>query len=377
MPEISPIALKQLTTLRVGAAPVRMFEAHTRDELVADLLTVWGEEENWFVLGGGSNLFVGDEPYDGAVVLIRTSGITEIAASDAAHRRFRVEAGHDWDTFVRFTIDEGLAGVEAMSGIPGSVGATPIQNVGAYGQEVSQTLVEVELVDFATGEVSVVSASDLDLGVRTSVLKRHQGEAPERDAVVLSATFELADVGDGPFAVSPRVRQAITAADDELLTLADVRSRVLAVRRGKGMVLDPEDSDTISAGSFFENPILSAAAAETLPPACPRYPLTAAVATTRVVPLDHFDGYVPPTASQRAPVKVSAAWLIENSGVPKGFKLPKSRAAISQKHTLALTNRNLGTAEEVAELARYVRAMVHSEFGILLQPEPVTIGVEL
>ncbi len=377
MPEITPIPLKELTTLRVGAAPLRMRESQTRMELIDDLREVWAEDDAWFVLGGGSNLFAGDEPFDGTVILVRTSGIIELPASDASHRRFRVEAGHDWDEFVRFTIDNSLAGIEAMSGIPGSVGATPIQNVGAYGQEVSQTLVEVELIDAETGEVSVVPASELELGVRTSVLKRHGGELPERDAVVLSTTFEFEVVGDGPFAVSPRVRQAIGAAEDEELTLRDVRERVLAVRRGKGMVLDPEDPDTISAGSFFENPILSQEIAATLPAACPRYPIAPAVPTTRVVPLERFDGYVPPVAYDRSPVKVSSAWLIENAGIPKGFKLPKSRAAVSSKHTLAMTNRGRGTAEEVAELARYVRALVHSEFGILLHPEPVTVNVEL
>lgn len=377
MPEIAPIALKELTTLRVGAAPMRMREARTRMQLIDDLREVWAEEDEWFVLGGGSNLFAGDEPFAGTVVLVRTSGIIELPASGEGQRRFRVEAGHDWDAFVRFAIENGLAGIEAMSGIPGSVGATPIQNVGAYGQEVSQTLIEVELIDAETGEVSVVSASELELGVRTSVLKRHGGQPPERDGVVLSATFELDLVGAGAFNVSARVRQAIGAAHDEPLTLADVRERVIAVRRGKGMVLDPEDPDTISAGSFFENPILSAQIAATLPKACPRYPIAQAVPTTRVVPLERFDGYVPPVAYDRSPVKVSSAWLIENAGIPKGFKLPKSRAAVSSKHTLAMTNRGLGTAEEVAELARYVRALVHSEFGVLLHPEPVTVNVEL
>lgn len=377
MPEIAPIRLKELTTLRVGAAPARMREARTRAELIDDVLAVWADDDAWFVLGGGSNLFAGDEAFEGTVVLVRTSGITEVPAASASRRRFEVEAGHDWDEFVQFTIAQGLAGIEAMSGIPGSVGATPIQNVGAYGQEVSQTLVAVELIDAETGEVSVVPASELGLGVRTSVLKRHGGELPERDAVVLSATFEFEIVGEGAFAVSPRVRQAIGASDAEALTLAQVRERVLAVRRGKGMVLDPADTDTISAGSFFENPILSEELAATLPRECPRYPIAPAVPTTRVVPLDRFDGYVPPAQYDRSPVKVSAAWLIENAGIPKGFKLPKSRAAVSSKHTLAMTNRGLGTAEEVAELARYVRALVHSEFGILLRPEPVTVNVEL
>jgi UDP-N-acetylmuramate dehydrogenase len=378
MTEVTPVPLSRLTTLRTGGAPARMFEASTADELVDTLREVWGDRDEWFVLGGGSNMFVGDDPFDGTVVRIRTQGIERLPAARRGFVRLRVQAGHDWDALVAYAVAEGLAGIEAMSGIPGTVGAAPVQNIGAYGQEIVQTLVEVDLIDESTGEVSTVPAGDLGLGFRTSVLKHHHGSVPERRAVILSVTLELAEVGHGERPIAgEQLRTALGLAAGEGATVAWVRDHVLATRARKGMVLDPDDSDTYSAGSFFQNAVVSASFARTLPDACPRWPVTPDLDPVLVIPLAEFDGYVAPPAAVPSDVKVSAAWLIEHSGLRKGFKLPRSRAALSSKHALALTNRGAATAAELAELARYIQGRVQSEFGLILQPEPVLVGVEL
>ncbi|QKJ18619.1 UDP-N-acetylmuramate dehydrogenase [Microbacterium hominis] len=378
MPEIEPIALSALTTLRVGAAPLRMFDAGTRDELVDTLRTLWAEHEPVLVLGGGSNLFVGDEPFDGSVVRVRTQGIERLPSPREGFVRLRVEAGHDWDALVAYAVDAGLAGIEAMSGIPGTVGAAPVQNIGAYGQEIVQTIVEVDLIDESTGEVSTVPAAELGLGFRTSVLKHHYGSAPERRAVILSVSLELAEIGPGERPIhGAQLRTALGLDPEQAVTLAWIREHVLATRASKGMVLDPTDPDTASAGSFFQNAIVSASFARTLPAACPRWPVAPDVDPVLVIPLASWDGQVPPPPSGEPDVKVSAAWLIEQSGVRKGFKIPRSRAGVSTKHALALTNRGNASAAELAELARYIQGRVQSEFGLILQPEPVLIGVEL
>ena len=382
MPEIEPVALADLTTLRVGGMPERMIEAQTRDELVAALRDVWASGEPWLVVGGGSNLLVGDDPFEGTVVLVRTSGIERLPSPREGHTRVRVEAGHDWDDLVEYATREGLSGIVAMSGIPGTVGAAPVQNIGAYGQEIVETLVEVELIDEATGEVSTVPAADLALGFRTSVLKNHYGSVAPRPAVVLSVTLELRDVGDEAFELSgAQLRQALGVAEGERVTLRWVRETVLATRARKGMVLDDTDPDTRSAGSFFQNAIVSASFARTLPDECPRWPIstTAAplAAPNRVIPLDDYAGLYPVPAPSLPDVKVSAAWLIEHAGLRKGFHLPRSRAGLSTKHALAITNRGDASAAEIAELARYIQSRVQSEFGLILQPEPVLVGVEL
>ncbi|WP_345751543.1 UDP-N-acetylmuramate dehydrogenase [Microbacterium rhizophilus] len=379
MPEVAPIPLRDLTTLRVGGAPERMIDARTRDELVAALRDVWADAaEPWLVLGGGSNLLAGDEPFPGTVIRILTSGFEEVPGARDGFARIRIEAGQNWDELVAWSVAQGLSGIEAMSGIPGTAGAAPIQNVGAYGQEIVQTLVEVDLLDEETGDVSTVPAGELGLGPRTSVLKHHYGSVAPRSAVVLSLTLDLARVGHEPRPVADaRLRSALGLAPDAAVSVAWIRDTVLAIRAGKGMVLSEPDHDTHSAGSFFNNPIVTEAVARTLPAECPRWPLTPAMDAVSVIPLSQWDGYVPPPAQTETRVKISAAWLIENAGLPKGFGLPRSRATLSTKHTLALTNRGGATAEEVAALARFVQSRVAAEFGIVLMPEPVLVGVEL
>ncbi|WP_435749238.1 UDP-N-acetylmuramate dehydrogenase [Microbacterium sp. PMB16] len=376
MREIEPIRLSQLTTLRTGAAPERMLEASTTEELVDALRETWSRGDEWFVLGGGSNLFVGDESFEGTVIRVRTSGIDELPSPHPGRIRLRVQAGHGWDDLVAYAVGHGYAGLEAMSGIPGTTGAAPVQNIGAYGQEIQETLVEVELIDESNGEISTVPASELGLGFRTSVLKHHYGSVSARRAVILSATFDLL-VADQRIVRGEQLRRALGLVDDAPVPLSWVRDRILATRASKGMLLDDADLDTHSVGSFFQNAVVPEAVARALPPGCPRFPVSPDLDTVTVIPLASYDGLVPQTKTDAPDVKVSAAWLIEQAGIRKGFKLPRSRASVSTKHALALTNRGGATAGEVAELARFIQSRVHAEFGLVLQPEPVLVGVDL
>ncbi|REJ05842.1 UDP-N-acetylmuramate dehydrogenase [Microbacterium bovistercoris] len=377
MTEITPIPLRELTTLRTGGAPERMREAATAAELIAELQTVWAAGDEWFVLGGGSNLFAGDAGFEGTVIRVLTRGIEELPSPHDGRVRLRVQAGHDWDHLVAYAVERGYAGIEAMSGIPGTVGAAPVQNVGAYGQEIQETLVEVELIDEYAESPVIVPASELALGFRTSVLKHHYGGVPQRRAVILSVTLDLA-VTDGTRVVrGEQLRRALGLEDASAVPLAWVRSTILSTRAQKGMLLNPDDPDTASAGSFFQNAIVPESVARTLPAECPRWPVTPDLDAVTVIPLSGFTGAVPPLAAAQADVKVSAAWLIEHSGIRKGFKLPRSRAGVSTKHALALTNRGGATAAEVSELARFIQSRVHAEYGLLLQPEPVLVEVEL
>ncbi len=376
MREIEPIRLSELTTLRTGAAPERMQEASTTAELLEALGDVWARGDDWFVLGGGSNLFVGDEPFDGTVIRVLTSGIEELPSPHAGRIRLRAQAGHSWDALVAYAVEHGYAGLEAMSGIPGTVGAAPVQNIGAYGQEIQETLVEVEMIDEHADRPVTVPAAELGLGFRTSVLKHHYGSVPERRAVILSVTVDLAVAGERVVR-GEQLRRALGLDSDEPVALGWVRERILATRASKGMLLDEHDPDTHGVGSFFQNAIVPESVARALPPECPRWPVAPDLDAVTVIPLSSYDGLVPQPVVVEAEVKVSAAWLIEQAGIRKGFKLPRSRASVSTKHALALTNRGGATAAEVSELARFIQSRVHSEFGLVLQPEPVLVGVEL
>lgn len=332
--------LSELTTMRVGGPADSVVTATTRDELRDAALSAWATGDEWLVLGGGSNVVIGDEGFPGTVIRVASTGIERL---DGDGVLLRVEAGESWDGLVAHAVERGWAGVEALSGIPGSVGAAPIQNIGAYGQELSDVLVAVEFLDYVTGEQTRVPAAELGLGYRTSKIKAGlQG-------VVLAIELRLEEATEG----AVRYSQLATALGVEAAPIAEIRAGVLALRRAKGMVLDADDPDSVSCGSFFTNPIVSENFARGLPP------------ETQQWLIDDRD------------VKLSAAWLIEHAGIGKGFGLPGSRVAISSKHTLAITNRGGGTAEEVGELARYIEAMVLSRFGVVLQPEPVAVGVEL
>ncbi|SFN37863.1 UDP-N-acetylmuramate dehydrogenase [Mycetocola miduiensis] len=374
--------LSELTTLRVGGPAERLVQATTRESLVGTVLEDWANGEDPLILGGGSNMLAADEGFDGTVVQVATRGIERLE-SVPGRVRLRVEAGESWDDLVAFAVGNGWSGIEALSGIPGSSGAAPIQNIGAYGQELESVLVSVDLLDRDLHEVVRVQAEELALGYRTSVLKRHGGSVPERDGVVVAIELDLAD--DAGLSAPIAYAQLANALGVELgtrLPIADVRHSVLELRSSKGMVLDPADPDTSSAGSFFTNPIVSEAFARSLPADAPRWPITESSDPALVIPLGEWDGTVPapagsPSFEHDAQVKLSAAWLIERAGIRRGFRLPGSRAGISTKHTLALTNTGGATADEIAALARFVQARVAAEFGVVLQPEPVFVGVSL
>lgn len=352
--------LSELTTLRVGGPAADVAHPATRDELVSTALEVWGSGDEWLVLGGGSNVVVSDDGVEGSVIHVSTRGIEVLPGG-----RVRVEAGEPWDELVAFTVQNGLAGIEALSGIPGSSGAAPIQNIGAYGQEVGDTLVAIEFLDYLSGEVVRLTTAELGFGYRTSALKRG------RQGIVLAIELQLAQSTDGTIAY-PQLAQALGVSLGSTVPIADVRAAVLSLRASKGMVLDPADPDSVSCGSFFTNPIVSENFARSLPADAPRWDVEES--RDVVVPL----GEEPAAPVRTEPlVKLSAAWLIEHAGIARGFALPGSGAAISSKHTLAITNRGGATAEDVAELSRYIRSRVVGQFGVLLQPEPVAVGVEL
>ncbi|MBF4462991.1 MULTISPECIES: UDP-N-acetylmuramate dehydrogenase [unclassified Rathayibacter] len=369
--------LSSLTTLRVGGPAESLLEPATEAELVETLVQLWSTEEPWLLVGGGSNLLVGDDGIEGTVVRVRTSGIERLDCADEGLVHLRVQAGESWDGLVAATVERGWVGLEALSGIPGTVGASPVQNIGAYGQELSDTLVAVTFLDEGTREPVRLAADELDLGYRTSVLK--QG----RRGAVLAVEFRLeeakADAGS-PVAYA-QLATALGVALGDRVSAAEVRETVLRLRAAKGMVLDPDDPDTASAGSFFTNPVVTHAFAGGLPPAAPRWPVEPSAETGVATPLaDVAAGRpigLPVPDSGGGLVKLSAAWLIEHAGVSRGFALPGSRAAVSSKHTLALTNRGGASAEDIAELARFVQGRVLAEFGVLLHPEPVVVGTSI
>ncbi|HEY2555524.1 MAG TPA: UDP-N-acetylmuramate dehydrogenase [Diaminobutyricibacter sp.] len=371
-------ALSTLTTMRVGGVPDRLIEPATRDALVAATLDVWAEGGDWLLLGGGSNTVASDDGFPGTVIRVVTRGIEQVDAP-AGRVRIRVEAGEPWDDVVAYAARNGWAGIEALSGIPGSTGAAPFQNIGAYGQELASTVVAIEFLDYATGEVRRMTRAELGLGYRTSALKR--GLA----GVVLAVELELTDANQpmgAPLSEPVAYAQLADALGVPLgsrVSVAELRRAVIAVRASKGMVLDPDDVDSVSAGSFFTNPIVSENFARGLPAAAPRWPVepaepdvVRALGAGGVHPDD-----VPRLATGPYEVKLSAAWLIEQSGIRRGFALPGSRAAISSKHTLALTNRGDAGADEIVQLASYVQGRVQAEFGVILHPEPVLVGLSL
>ncbi|WJV51289.1 UDP-N-acetylmuramate dehydrogenase [Streptomyces flavofungini] len=343
--------LAPLTTFRLGGPAARLITATTDAEVISAVREADDSGTPLLIVGGGSNLVIGDKGFDGTALRIATTGF------DLDGTRLELAAGEVWTDAVARTVDAGLAGIECLAGIPGSAGATPIQNVGAYGQEVSSTITEVIAYDRKSRETVTIANADCDFSYRHSRFKAD----PDR-FVVLRVRFQLEDAGgmSAPIAYPETARTLGVEAGDRV-PAAVARETVLKLRAGKGMVLDPEDHDSWSAGSFFTNPILTdeqfavfhARVAERLGPdtAPPAYPAG--------------DGHV----------KTSAAWLIDKAGFTKGYG--QGPARISTKHTLALTNRGDATTEDLLALAREVVAGVRDAFGITLVNEPVTVGVSL
>jgi UDP-N-acetylmuramate dehydrogenase len=343
--------LRWHTSLRVGGPAKKWVEAPTEEALIEAVTAADDAGTPLLVLAGGSNVVVADDGFPGTVVKIATEGWQSDHDPDEGAScsgvTVTVAAGQSWSTLVAGAVELGWVGIEALSGIPGSVGATPIQNVGAYGQEVSQTIARVRVWDRKLRGVRTFANADCGFGYRTSRFKADPGRH-----VVLDVTFQFTQGTLGAPVRYAELAAKLGIEVGERAPLWDVHTAVLELRRGKGMVLDLEDHDTWSAGSFFTNPIIDAAA---VPDGAPAWP--------------NPDGTV----------KTSAAWLIEHAGFGKGYGLDRdgARVSLSTKHTLALTNRGSATTEELLALAREVRDGVEQKFGIRLVNEPVLVGSEL
>jgi len=326
-------SLAEYTTLRVGGTPNSLTVATSETQIIETVSQADSTNRPLLIIGSGSNLVVADD-FVGDVLVIATKGI-ENDASACAGAWVTVQAGEALDDFVELAVESGWTGVETLSGVPGTVGATPIQNVGAYGQQVSDTIAQVRAYNRETQKIETLFSQNCEFGYRTSIFKAH----PKR-WVILSVIFQL-PLGtiSQPIAYN-ELANKLNVEIGSRIALPDVRNAVLAVRASKGMILSDEDHDTWSTGSFFTNPVV-----EVAPVGAPTWP--------------SVDGKI----------KISAAWLIENAGMSKGFGL-NDRVTISNKHSLAITNRGSGTAADVLELAAYVQETVQTKFGILLDVEP-------
>ena len=340
------LPLSGFTTLRTGGPAERVVVAETDAQLVEAIAAADAAGEPITVLAGGSNVVISDDGLPGTVVLVRTRGV-DVSIDSCSGAWVTVAAGEPWDDLVARAVAEEWSGIEALSGIPGLTGGTPIQNVGAYGQEVADTIARVTAYDRVTSRTEVVAAGDCGFGYRTSRFKANPGRY-----VVLSVTFQL-PLGSMSAPINyAELASRLDVAVGERAPASEVRAAVLDLRRGKGMVLDSADHDTWSVGSFFTNPIVEASQ---VPEGAPAWP-----------------------AAEGAPglVKTSAAWLVERAGFPRGY--PDGGAArLSTKHTLAITNRGSATTSDVVALAREIRAGVRDRFGIELVPEPVLLGCSL
>ncbi|GAA0996546.1 UDP-N-acetylmuramate dehydrogenase [Nocardiopsis tropica] len=334
-----------MTTLRLGGPARGYVRCESGAEVAAAVARCDAAGEPVLVVGGGSNLVISDEGFAGTVVHLAGHGVAIDGTTVTAF------AGVTWDEVVAAIVDAGLGGLECLSGIPGSAGATPVQNVGAYGVEVAAWLDAVELYHRATGETAWVAPDDLQLAYRTSRLKASDSD------IVLSVRFALTDGASAPIRYGELAR-ALGVEPGGTVDPRAAREQVLALRRGKGMVLDPADHDTWSVGSFFTNPVVPDDGAA-------------------VARIEAATGETPPQYPAPDGVKLSAGWLIERAGFGKGFSGGRTGVSLSTKHTLALTNRGSGTTAELLSLAAEVRDGVFARFGVELHPEPVLVGSDL
>ena len=329
-------SLAQFTTMRIGGTPSSLIVATTEEQIIETVRAADEQDKELLVIGSGSNLVISDN-YQGDALVIATMGIAN-DTSACAGAWVSVAAGETLDDFVGMAVASGWSGIEALSGIPGTVGATPLQNVGAYGQQVADTIAQVRAYNRITKSVETLFASDCEFSYRNSIFKREPNKW-----VILEVVFQL-PLGtlSQPIAYQ-ELASELSVAMGERAPLADTRAAVLKLRSQKGMVLSESDHDTWSTGSFFTNPIVA-----TAPEGAPSWP------------------------AGDDKVKVSAAWLIEHAGLPRGFGL-NDRVTISTKHSLALTNRGAGTSADVFELAEHIQATVQDKFGIALEIEPKII----
>lgn len=336
--------LSSFTTLRVGGPARKIVHAHSEAELIEFVKAADSVKEPILILGGGSNLLISDAGFAGTVIRVESKG-NALDYDACSGGMIEVSAGEDWDKFVEISIEKGFADLESLSGIPGTVGGAPIQNIGAYGHEVSETIARVKTYDRSKGEVKTFTNAECKFSYRNSIFKEQPGKY-----VILTVTFQLRKGAQSlPIAYAELAKQLSVNIGDRV-EVTKVRQAVLKLRASKGMLINLEN-EINSAGSFFVNPILSKSAADKLPADAPRWPQN--------------DGKV----------KTSAAWLMEHSGVVKGEKL--AGAQISNKHVLALTNSGDATAEDIIELAKRARKKVYEKFGIKLEAEVQLVGVNL
>ena len=335
--------LSKYTSFRVGGPAKKVIQVSTEAEIIAAIKETG--DSPVLIIGGGTNLLISDKGFDGTVIRISNNSVqAEVDACSGA--TLTIGAGEDWDTFVQTTIDRGYAGLETLSGIPGTVGAAPIQNIGAYGHEVAEFITRVRTYDREAHEIKTFTNAECQFTYRNSYFKAHPGRY-----VILDVQFQIriGEMSDPITYLELAKKLGIQPGDKA--SVRETRAAVLELRSSKGMLLSPDDHDSWSAGSFFTNPIISQQQADELPNAAPKWPL--------------IDGRV----------KVSAAWLIENSGTHKGDEVGGAR--ISTKHVLALTNSGTATASDIAELAKRARNQVQDVFGITLEAEVNLVGVEI
>jgi len=338
------VPLAPFTTLRLGGAASRMVDLERQADVAGAVHESAARAEPLFILGRGSNVVIGDDGFPGLVARMALKGVE--VRREGSRVVVAVAAGEDWDSLVARSVDEGWSGLECLSGIPGLVGATPIQNVGAYGREVSQMITRVHAFDRRTGEHAALDPTECAFGYRTSVFKGN-------DRWIVTGLELTLDVGrESAPVVYAELAQSLALAPRGRAPSSRVREAVLALRRGKGMVVDPDDPDSVSAGSFFVNPVLERSALGELE----------ALAGTRPPCFDGGQGRF----------KVAAAWLVEKAGFPKGWG--QGRVGVSRKHALALVNRGGATTRELLGVAREIRDGVRARFGVRLEPEPVLVG---
>ena len=335
--------LRDFTSLRVGGPAKNFVEAHNEEEIIAALIAAG--DSPVLILGGGTNVLISDAGFAGTVIHITNSAlVAEVDACSGA--TFTIGAGENWDDFVALTIERGFAGLETLSGIPGTVGAAPIQNIGAYGHEVSEFITRVRTYDRVAKAIRTFTNQECEFEYRSSIFKKNPGQF-----IILEVQFQIR-IGDSSDPITYlELAKKLDIQMGEKAPTQQVRHTVLELRASKGMLLSPEDRDSWSAGSFFTNPIVSQQEADKLPNAAPKWPL--------------IDGQV----------KISAAWLIENAGMHKGDEVGGAR--ISTKHVLALTNAGDATATDLIELAKTAQAKVYEKFGIKLEPEVNLVGLSL
>lgn len=335
--------LSQYTSFRVGGPAAKIVQVSTESEIISAIEAAG--DSPILIMGGGTNVLIADKGFEGTVIRISNNSVeAEVDACSGA--TLTIGAGEDWDTFVQTTIDRGFAGLETLSGIPGTVGATPIQNIGAYGHEVAEFITRVRTYDRQEKQIRTFTNRECEFTYRSSHFKVHPGRY-----VVLDVAFQIR-IGQMSDPITYlELAKKLGVEPGDKASVIDTRAAVLELRASKGMLLSKDDHDSWSAGSFFTNPIISQQAADELPNAAPKWPLN--------------DGRV----------KISAAWLIENSGTHKGDVVGGAR--VSTKHVLALSNSGNATAADIAELAKRARNQVKEVFGITLEAEVNLVGVEI